>query len=143
MKKIILTAAMLGSLSLGATTASALQGALDTLNAHYGTNLTACTTCHTSAPALNAFGAEYLAAGGNKDGSIAPNWAVLDAGDADGDGITNAAEFAAGTNPAGDAAATTREQATVTGCMASSVTSPFAILFILLALGSVLLRRKA
>ncbi len=133
MKRIFLTVVLVSFLSFGATTASALQGALNTLNAHYTTNLTACTICHTSPPAVNAFGAEYLAAGGDKTGAIAPNWVILDAGDADGDGITNAAEFAAGTNPAGDAAGGTKEQATVTGCVTNNIQIPFLLFLGLMA----------
>ncbi len=145
MKKIILTAAMLGSLSLGATTASALQGALDTLNAHYGTNLTACTTCHTTAPALNVFGAAYLAAGGDKTGTIAPNWAVLDAGDADGDGVTNADEFAAGTDPAVNPNATSTAATSSSssgGCITASAATPLMMVLAMLSLGFFVRRKK-
>ncbi|MCF6207882.1 MAG: hypothetical protein L3J61_00630, partial [Ghiorsea sp.] len=89
MKKIITTAAMLAAVSFGAVTASAEQGALTALNTGFGSALTSCQVCHTSAPALNTFGDAWVAAGGLKASAGTVNFTTLGDADIDSDGTNN------------------------------------------------------
>ncbi len=73
-------------------------GYLAAFNALYGTALTdkySCQVCHTTPPALNPYGNDYLNSG--------HNFSAIEFLDSDGDGFTNIVEINAGTNP-GDAA---------------------------------------
>ena len=159
MKKIILSAAMLGALSLSANIASATPTALNNFNTNYTTSVTSCALCHTTADgnansALNAFGSDFKAAGGGKP-NYAPNFTALDAMDSDGDGTTNGAEIAAGTAPGGNgtlASPTSTATTTTTtpsssgggggGCIASSVTTPLMMVLAMLSLGFFVRRKK-
>ena len=86
-------------------TASATNGVLENFTATYpstaGTALDSCSTCHTSAPALNAYGAALNAGG--------MNFAGIEGLDSDGDGVSNLQEIRNLTNPgnAGDRPTTT------------------------------------
>ncbi|OIP99548.1 MAG: hypothetical protein AUK35_06650 [Zetaproteobacteria bacterium CG2_30_46_52] len=129
-------------MSMNATTAHAEQQALDNLNNNYGTNLSSCSLCHTSAPALSVFGQAFKAAGGSKN-AYSPDFVALSAGDADGDGTTNGAEILAGTDPNSSATTigTTGPSASVGGCMTSGFTAPLMMLGALLGL-ALFARRK-
>lgn len=130
-------------MSLNATPAHAVQQALTNLNNNYGTNLTSCSLCHTSAPSLSVFGQAFKAAGGRKN-AYAPNFTTLGAGDADGDGTTNEAEILAGTDPNSSATtiSNTGPSASVGGCMTEGLTAPLAMIGALLSL-AFFARRKA
>jgi len=142
-KLSLATSTLIGLTFFGVSVASAEQAALNNLNGQYGVNLTSCSLCHTSAPALNVFGLDFIAANGTKNSGYNPNWATLDAGDADGDGVTNGAEIQAGTDPhlAPGQTATT-ETASVTGCMTGSVATPLMLLLAMLSLGLVSGRKE-
>ena len=75
--------------------ASATNGILEEFTAMYpattGTALAECSTCHTSVPALNAYGSALAASG--------MNFAVIEDFDSDGDGSTNLQEIRSLTNP--------------------------------------------
>ena len=59
-----------------------------------GTKLNSCSTCHTSAPNLNAYGSDY--ANGGRD--VAALTAIENL-DSDGDGFSNIVEISAGFFP--------------------------------------------
>jgi hypothetical protein len=79
-------------------TVSANSNDLASVDAKYpnivGTRIDSCSLCHTSAPALNAYGAAYLAAGRNTAA-----FAAIENLDSDGDGWTNIQEIMALTFP--------------------------------------------
>jgi hypothetical protein len=65
-------------------------------------SIVACTTCHTSAPSLNAYGAVVASAldrSRSFEQSLPGALAETETGDADADGKSNAQEFAEGTFP--------------------------------------------
>lgn len=69
-------------------------------------SIAACTTCHTAAPAFNAFGAALSNALPRKasfDTEIVAALIQLEQEDTDGDGRSNAQELADGTSPGNDA----------------------------------------
>ncbi len=139
-KSLLKLTTLIGMTSLSAGIASANSTALANLKAHYNVTYPTCNTCHTSAPQLNVFGQDFALAGGTTAKGNLPNWTVLDGMDSDGDGITNAQEFANGTEPAGNASAN-QGTATVGGCITASSTTPLAMLFAMLTLGF-FIRRK-
>ncbi len=154
MKKIILSAAMLGALSLSANTASAKPTALNNFNAHYGTSVTSCALCHTTADgnantARNAFGADFKNAGGGKT-LYMPNWTTLDGMNSGGlASPNNGAVIAAGNAPAGGTLANPAVSATTPsssssggGCIASSATTPLMMVLAMLSLGFFVRRKK-
>ena len=63
-----------------------------------------CGSCHTSAPALNVYGAAYktavLALGGRTQANVGPALTNIQSADADGDGYTNISEINKLTNAA-------------------------------------------
>jgi hypothetical protein len=77
-------------------------------------SLATCSTCHTSAPSLNPYGADLAATG--------RDYAGIGSLDSDGDGVSNNDEIAALTNPgdASDTPATT----TTTVATTPSTTTP-------------------
>lgn len=97
-------------------TASATNGVLDDFTAAYpstaGTSLDSCSTCHTSVPALNAYGSAVKASGMNFSG--------IEGLDSDGDGVGNLQEIKNLTNP-GNAA--DRPATTTTTTSTTSTTS--------------------
>ncbi|MDQ7003934.1 MAG: hypothetical protein Q9N67_02990 [Ghiorsea sp.] len=135
----------MGAVSLSATTASAQQGALDALNIGFGSNLTSCSVCHTTAPALNTFGDAWRTAGGLKAGSGLVNFTTLGDADIDGDGINNRDEAVAGTLQDGLATATATTTTTDSGggCVTSSVTTPLMMVLAMLSLGFFVRRKKS
>jgi hypothetical protein len=142
-KRLMTVAMMMGAMVFGTSAANADQLALTNLNGQYGLSLTSCSVCHSSVPALNVFGDDFLAAGGSKT-AYSPTWATLDAGDADGDGILNGAELQAGSDPALAAGETavTQETASVTGCMANNAGLPWMMLLGLLVAVNLVKRKK-
>jgi len=148
MKRFILVTVASGvMLALSPMMAQADTPALVNLGAYSGVNpiVTSCATCHTSAPALNAFGLEFLSLGGSKaTGYVLALTAqnTLFGGDTDNDGIKNLAELQAGTNPAGDAASAPPGQASVTGCVSSALSTPLMMVFAMLSLGFFVRRKK-
>lgn len=156
-KKLITASAMLGALSVGATTASAQQLALTNFNANYGTTVTSCALCHTAATgaggALNTFGSNFKTAGGTKT-LYMPTWATLDGMDADGDGTNNGAQIAAGNAPAGNgtlAAVTETFPGGATppaagggggGCVTGAATTPLMMVLAMLSLGFFVRRKQ-
>ncbi len=121
------------------THAKANTQALTNLQVYSGVNpiQTSCSTCHTSPPALNAFGSRFLALGGSKPSYVlnASAQSTLFAEDTDGDGTNNLAELQAGTNPAGANAGGSQQKASVVGCMTSMLSQQ---LMMFLAMLSVL-----
>lgn len=93
-------------------TASATNGVLDSFTGSYpataGTSLDNCSTCHTSVPALNAYGSALRAAG--------MSFAAIESLDSDGDGFSNLQEIRNLTKPgnAADRPATTSSTTTST-----------------------------
>ena len=126
--------------------AHAESAALALLSNYANTTVqTSCSTCHTSPPALNAFGSLYKGLGGTKAAGYVLTPAAqntLLTTDTDGDGTTNKAELVAGTNPAGGTSTTTtsNELAATTGCMTSTV--PFSIAMLLAVLGLTILTKR-
>ncbi len=153
MKKIVLSAAMLGALSISANTASATPTALANFNANYGTSVTSCALCHTTAdgnanPALNAFGADFKTAGGAKP-NYAPTFATLDGMNSGGLATPdNGTVIAAGNAPAGGTLAAPTVTTTPTssssggGCIASVATTPLMMVLAMLSLGFFVRRKK-
>jgi len=149
MKRFILVTVASGvMLALSPMVAQADTPALINLQTYSGVNpiVTSCATCHTSAPALNAFGLEYLTLGGTKAAgyvlALSAQNTLLITGDTDNDGIKNLAELQAGTNPAGDAASAPPGQASVTGCVSSALSTPLMMVFAMLSLGFFVRRKK-
>ena len=104
-------------------TASATNGVLDDFTAAYlstaGTALDNCSTCHTSVPALNSYGAALKAGG--------MNFAAIEGLDSDGDGFSNLQEIRNLTNPgnAGDRPSpTTSPTTTASTTSTTSTTAP-------------------
>lgn len=149
MKKCLLTAAASGiMLALSPMMAHANTQALINLEAYSGVTpiTTSCSTCHTTAPALNAFGVEYFSLGGNKNTNYvlsATAQSTLFAADTDNDGVNNLAELQAGTNPAGSGAtSSTSGTASVTGCVSNSLSTPLMMVLAMLSLGFLARRKK-
>jgi hypothetical protein len=104
-------------------TASATNGVLDDFTTAYpataGTSLDSCSTCHTSVPALNAYGSAVKASG--------MNFAGIEDLDSDGDGFTNRQEIRNLTNPGNAAdrpATTTTTTSTTSTTSTTAATSP-------------------
>jgi len=102
-------------------TASATNGVLDNFTTAYpgtaGTALANCSTCHTSVPALNAYGSALRAAG--------MNFAGIEGLDSDGDGFSNLQEIRNLTNPgiAADRPPTTTSTTATSTASTTSTTS--------------------
>ena len=156
MKKIITAAAIAGALSLSVNIASATPTALSNFNTNYGTSVTSCALCHTTAdgnanPARNAFGADFKNAGGGKT-LYMPNWTTLDGMNSGGlASPNNGAVIAAGNAPAGGTLTNPAVSATTTtpssgggggGCIASSATTPLMMVLAMLSLGFFVRRKK-
>jgi len=140
-KKLMTTAAILAAMSFGATTASATTSAKAVFDAEYGAagSAVSCFVCHTGTPgSMTAYGNQYKAAGGGKNGTLGAILAI-DGLDADGDGVTNGAEIAAGTeiNPAAVPSSSSGG-----GCVTSSVTTPLMMVLAMLSLGFFVRRKK-
>lgn len=91
---IALLAAVAGVLLIsdGASASNAIQGEFAAAYpSTSGTALASCSTCHTSVPALNAYGSALQASG--------LNFAGIESLDSDGDGFSNGDEIRAFTNP--------------------------------------------
>ncbi|MDQ7001134.1 MAG: hypothetical protein Q9N02_00410 [Ghiorsea sp.] len=176
LKTIVTTAAIAGALTMSATTASAMPAALTNFNNHYANSkvaLSACLLCHNTASgytskALNAFGANFKAAGGSKFASYMPTWATLDGMDADKNGTTNSKQIAAGIAPAGNGTLkvfttpggnggggntgggnagningdNNGTSSSGGGCIASSATTPLMMVLAMLSLGFFVRRKK-
>ena len=157
MKKIILSAAMLGALSLSVSTASAEPTAITTFNTNYGTNISSCAVCHTTADgnansARNAFGADFKTAGGGKP-NYTPVWATLDGMNSGGLAVPdNGTVIGNGNAPAGGTLANPTVSATTPttpsgggggGCVASSATTPLMMVLAMLSLGFFVRRKKS
>ena len=95
MRKKISMVLLVMIVALGLTNiAFASSSYLTQLNTKYGTTYS-CTVCHTAAPALNPFGADFVSrAVGNHTFN-----STLENRDSDSDGSTNMAELSAGTLP--------------------------------------------
>jgi len=151
LKTIITSAAIAGALTMGATTASAQALALTNFNANYTTTVTSCALCHTTATTsgtLNTFGANFKTAGGAKTAYM-PNWGTLDGMDADGNGVFNGVQIAAGDAPAGNGTLAAITDIVVAGgtssgggCVTSSVTTPLMMVLAMLSLGFFVRRKK-
>ena len=130
-----------------AFTAHAESAALGLLSTYANTTVqTSCATCHTTAPALNAFGSLYRSLGGTKAANYvlsATAQSTLLNADTDNDGTTNQAELVAGTNPAGGTATTTasNDLASTTGCISTEL-GLMPLMGLLLFGVSMLVRRK-
>jgi len=150
MKKSILSIlALLIAMFANVFTAHAESAALQLLSNYAKTTVqTSCATCHSSAPALNAFGSLYRSLGGTKAAGYvltATAQSTLLNADTDNDGTTNQAELAAGTNPAGGTSTTTaasNELAATTGCMASTSTVAFLIGMLSVIFGFTILTKR-
>jgi hypothetical protein len=140
---------LLGALmvaGISTTTAYAQPQALTNLQSYSGVNpiQTSCSTCHSTVPALNAFGLRFLNLGGSK-----PNYTLSAAAqttllqeDTDGDGTNNLAELQAGTNPAGAGGSVTKGTATTTGCISNTLNIMALLSFLLLAMLTFASRKK-
>ncbi len=164
MKKIILTAAMLGAVSFSATTASASSTYMSTggiVDQKYpGANLTnSCNICHTGAPGtMTSYGNQFKNVPGGTGGGAGTVAALtaIDGLDADGDGIPNGTEItnATGTNSLDVITNVTTGATTTTdtgtsdtgssggGCVTSSVTTPLMMVLAMLSLGFFVRRKK-
>jgi len=159
LKKTITAIAALGAISFGGLTAHAEALALVNFNVNYGTSVTSCALCHTTASpnsnsARNAFGQDFKTAGGSKSLYVA-NYATLDAMDSDNDGNLNGAQIAAGNAPAGNgtlasptatataAASTSSGGSSGGGCVTSTVTTPLMMVLGMLTLGFFVRRKKS
>jgi len=159
LKKTITIIAALGALSFGAMNAQAEALALSNFNGNYGTTVTSCALCHTSASptsankARNAFGTDFKTAGGSKSAYVA-NYTTLDTMDSDGDLTLNGAQIAAGNAPAGNgtlasptatatAAASTSSGGSSGGCVTAAVTTPLMMVLGMLTLGFFVRRKKS
>jgi len=138
-KKIITTTALFGAISLGATTASALQAAQDAFNAHYTVQVGDCLTCHAGAAAPKThtqFGTDWIANGGTKN-TGPTGWTALDAMYLSTYGpVKSTPTAAAATTAATDAAASG-------GCMTTTLTAPLMMVLGMLSLGFFVRRKKA
>ena len=139
MKKIITAAAIAGALTMGATTASALQAAADAFNAHYTVQDTTCTTCHAGAAAPKthtAFGNDWLANGGTKSTgpATAAGWDALDAKYLNTYGPVKSTWTAPTT--------TTTTSDSGGGCVTSAATTPLMMVLAMLTLGFFVRRKK-
>lgn len=125
--------------------ADANTQALTNLQNYSGVNpiQTSCNTCHTSPPALNAFGSRFLALGGSKPAYVlnASAQSTLFAEDTDGDGTNNLAELQAGTNPAGANAGGGQQKASVTGCVVGTLSTWLMMFLAMLSLVFVVQRK--
>jgi len=97
---LLLLSAMLLSSEPQVSSASSgdLSSAISVYSSINGTVLDDCALCHTSAPALNSYGTDYLNNGRNSGA-----FTTIEGLDSDGDGFTNLAEINGLTFP-GDAA---------------------------------------
>ncbi len=146
MKKIILTAAMLGAVAMSATSASANTGAATAFDAHYLNNSN-CATCHTStftpATTLTAIGTAWKVNGGTKDAgpTTQAQWDTLD-----GDAAITTAGFTKDPSWTLPAATTTPVETSDGGgggCITSSVTTPLMMVLAMLSLGFFVRRKKS
>lgn len=100
-------------------TASATNGVLDNFTATYpstaGTALDSCSTCHTSVPALNAYGSAVRAGG--------MNFAGIEGLDSDGDGFSNLQEIRALTLPGSSSSRPTTPTTTSTTTSTSTTST--------------------
>ncbi len=144
MKKIILSAAMLGAMSLSANTASANTGAQAAFNAHYTVQDTTCTTCHTSSvtpkTTHTAFGTDWLANGGTKNAgpTTAAGWDALDAKYLNTYGPVKSTWTA----PTTTTTPSSSGGGGGGGCIASSATTPLMMVLAMLSLGFFARRKK-
>ncbi|MDR9449771.1 MAG: hypothetical protein RI637_01025 [Acidimicrobiia bacterium] len=101
------------------TSASAKDSILTSFTSNYpataGSALDSCSTCHTSVPALNAYGSALQAAG--------LNFRTIEGLDSDGDGFTNLQEIRALTNPGVASSRPTTPTSTSTTSSTTSTTS--------------------
>ena len=99
--KLLVLAVLVGAavIVLASSSFAAMPDANNVKEVHEGATV-GCTVCHPEGnfKELNAYGTAYNDAGRSVDAVKA-----IDAADSDGDGVSNADEIAAGTNP-GDAA---------------------------------------
>jgi len=143
-KNLVRLLLSIGFMSIGSVSAQAQQQALTNLQTYSGVGsiATSCSTCHSTIPSLNSFGSAFLGLGGSKSAYVlsATAQSTLFAADTDGDGTNNLAELQAGTNPAG-ASTSSSGSASTTGCITSTLTTPAALLFLLMLVGF-MIRRK-
>ena len=156
MKKIILTAAMLGAMSLSATTASAFAPYLGDVNTALGTNFdptgatgSECLVCHSAAgnsagdKGVTPFAIDYkagVAAFGAITAAEATALAGLNSDNANG---TNADDAAAGIDFWGTVATTPAATDSGGGCITSSATTPLMMVLAMLAAGFFVRRKKS
>ncbi len=99
--------------------ASAKDSILTSFTSNYpatsGSALDSCSTCHTSVPALNAYGSALRTAG--------LNFGAIEGLDSDGDGFTNLQEIRALTNPGVASSRPTAPTSTSTTSSTTSTTS--------------------
>ncbi len=143
MKKITTAVAIAGALTMGATTASALQSAADAFNAHYTVqaDTTTCLTCHNGAAAPKthtAFGNDWLANGGTKSAgpTTAAGWTALDAKYLNTYGPVKSTWVAPTTT-------TTATSSSGGGCVTSTATTPLMMVLAMLSLGFFVRRKKS
>ena len=160
MKKIILSAAIAGTLTMGATTASAQYAYVAKVNTALGGSLNAadgsgCLACHggtnnsTGDKGVTPFATLWKNTVGSPAAATLTT-AMTDAlrlADSDGDGTDNATEAAAGTNFWGSTTTTTTTTTTTSdsggGCVTSAATTPLMMVLAMLSLGFFVRRKKA
>ncbi|WP_038246518.1 hypothetical protein [Ghiorsea bivora] len=136
MKKNIMMASLLGVLSIGSTVASANIGAYNAFNAHY-INPATCTSCHTGTPGVTTtLGVDWKAQGGSSQAgpSTQAGWDALDIKYATNYGGVNPNWTFSAPTPVGTAS--------LTGCVASSLSTPLMMFLAMLSLGFVVRRKR-
>jgi len=130
--------------SSGAYLANASSNSKAIFDVEYPGNSITCFVCHTGTPgSLTAYGTQYINNGGFSAGSLAAIQAI-DSLDADNDGMSNGAAIAAGIDPnGGSSSGGGTEQASVTGCVTSSLSTPLMLFLSMLILGFFARRNKA
>lgn len=126
MKRLLAASALIVAVAgvfalTGPDTASATNAQLNAFTGAYpataGTSLANCSTCHTTVPQLNPYGAALRSAGFN--------FSAIENADSDGDGFTNLEEIRALTLPgnAGSAPAPAPSAPTTTSTMSTTSTT--------------------
>ena len=136
MKKITMLAVLLGAFSIGSTVASANSGAYSAFNAHY-ISPASCTSCHTGSPGtITQLGIDWKAQGATSQAgpSTQAGWDALDLKYANTYGGVNPNWVFSAPTPVGTAS--------VTGCIASSLSTPLMMFLAMLGLVFVVRRKQ-